>query len=75
MFEKLSLVKRAQLDDSRVLLKWKDFLVGDALEISLRFRKLREAFERGGPKGLLGEFFEPDACDQICLSLTNFTVA
>jgi hypothetical protein len=73
MFEKLSLMKRAQRDDSRVLLKWKDYVVGDALEMNLRFRKLQEAFERGGPRGLLAEFFEPDDCDQIVLSLTKFT--
>jgi hypothetical protein len=74
MFEKLELIKKARLNDPRKSLKWKDYVVGNPLDTNLRLRRLQEAFRQHGPRGLLELFFEPNICDEIILSLTEFLI-
>ena len=72
MFEKLGLIKKTKANDPRKCLKWKDYIVGDYLDISIKLRKSQDAFKLKGPKGLIEMFFEPETCDQIVLSLKEF---
>jgi len=72
MFEKVGLIKKSRPNDLRKSLKWKDYTIGDALDINLRWRWLQKTFIEKGPRGLLTVFFEPDMCDQIILSLMDF---
>jgi hypothetical protein len=71
MFAKLGLIKKAQANDPRKCLKWKDYIIGDRLDMTFKLRTLQEAFKHKGPIGLLEMFFEPEECDQIILSLTE----
>lgn len=69
MFEKLGLIKKTQINDPRKCLKWKDYIIGGHLDMTVKLRTLQDVFRQKGPLGLIEMFFEPEECDQIALSL------
>ena len=69
MFEKLGLIKKAQANDPRKCLKWKDYNIGNQLDMAFKLRAFQEAFKQKGPIGVIEMLFEPDDCDEIVLSL------
>jgi hypothetical protein len=72
MFEKLGLIKKTQPNDPRKCLKWKDYIIGERLDMTFKLRRWQELFKQKGPIGLIEMFFEPEECDRIVLSLQEF---
>jgi hypothetical protein len=58
LYEKLGLLKRKHVSNTRSYPLWKDCIIGDALDMKCKLITLEKIFATDGPRGLLESFFE-----------------